>query len=450
MKSSARRNTRRPLPGYQSLEARRLLAADLPAAAPVPNTYLNSTPAQSYSHAIVGNYRRDFADVLSGSNEQWQYLWNAPDDWSTNNNGDQDTNPVGVTNTYMPLSVNDRVFRPTGTQVPNAASGHLFLTNRGGHTGIHAGLSTTNAHDRYAVTAFEVANAGYFSIQDSFLTKNRPGGDAIEVVVHLDDGRILNRMTTQAGADYRIEFDTNLGFLEAGETIYVGVGAEGDHLQDRFIWNFSIARYEGSVAGHFSSDFFDGKGDGGAWGLLWNSPEGFPDSNDDSRGLIGRSDEYHPLVFNGSTATPGYGATNFGDVAELYFDQQPDDQQPNRQSIVSGHPGSAGMATNSDRYAIVAFTVDSSGYYSITDSILRATGTFGNGIEILVHNESGETTHHDLIAVQQNHSFDHSLGFMNAGESLYVAIGADGNDLDDHFEIDFRVVSGAGQWSSLV
>lgn len=105
-----------------------------------------------------------------------------------------------------------------------------------------------------------------------------------------------------------------------------------------------------------------------------------------------------------------------------------------------GHPGRGTLQGEiDDRYVIAGFTIDTSGEYRIRDSRVINDGcSFGNGgivkiyvgdklIESNVFDSGGET------------SFDTTLGMVEAGDTIYVALGPNGKDGCDGFKWDFAI-----------
>lgn len=193
---------------------------------------------------FVANYRADFkvdAPLASG----WQYLWNAPSDWVENaSSGDLRSGFVGVPGEYVPLQDAGDVWTPDGDAVGsnNFPAGFLKLSATGGHPGKHTDLS--NLRDRYAIAAFSVPFEGNYAIENSFLTKGASSGDAVEVLVFPGaSSPILQREAAPAST---IDFNVQIGFLEAGKTIYVAFGPGESGSSDAFLTDFDIVHYPGT------------------------------------------------------------------------------------------------------------------------------------------------------------------------------------------------------------
>ncbi len=191
--------------------------------------------------SIVADYRDDFRAELPLANG-WQYLWNAPEGWQAGkSNGDLRTGAVGNPTSYQTLVDAGKVWTPDGDSVNNRFPDRaLRLHDEGGRPGAHAGAGR-NAQDRYAIAAYTVTEAGFYSITDSFLTRPNITGDGIEVVVHVNDNRPILVTEAGVGPEGTTDFNTKIGFLEAGDTIYVAFGPGQSSKRDGFETDFSIA-----------------------------------------------------------------------------------------------------------------------------------------------------------------------------------------------------------------
>src|SRR5262249_37328684 len=113
-----------------------------------------------------------------------------------------------------------------------------------------------------------------------------------------------------------------------------------------------------------------------------------------------------------------------------------------------GHPGlgTSYPAGNLARYAIAAYTVTSSGPYELDNATLgRASTVTGPGIdgdEVLVFvNNTGGSPLLRRTALRGGRStpFNTSLGLLNAGDTVYVAVGALASDSYDAFTLNFTL-----------
>ncbi len=177
---------------------------------------------------VVADYSDDF-QTSPGPASGWQYLWN-------------ETGAFGNANNYSVMPVSGGQYRPSSEPYLNLASGS-------GHPG--SGLDQGGAFNVLTIAAYTVASDGNYSIANSFLTRDGTFGDGVGVMLH------VGNTVTQIGAiaaEGSGNFDTSLGFLTAGTTVYIGVSPDGPGAgssdgNDFFTWDFSIVRQEASQNG---------------------------------------------------------------------------------------------------------------------------------------------------------------------------------------------------------
>lgn len=193
---------------------------------------------------VVANYRDDFsanAPLAAG----WQYLWNAPSGWVANaSSGDLRSGLIGVPGKYHALQDAGTVWTPDGDTDGNnnSPAGFLKLTANGGHPGRHA--EGTLSRDRYAIAAFTVPSNGFYSIENSVLTKTSSSGDAVEVLVFPGiSSPVIRREAAPASST---DFDVQIGYLDAGQTLYVAIGPGTTTTSDSFLMDFDIVHVPGS------------------------------------------------------------------------------------------------------------------------------------------------------------------------------------------------------------
>ncbi|MCA9247979.1 MAG: right-handed parallel beta-helix repeat-containing protein [Planctomycetales bacterium] len=233
VRGKGRRRSSRPTPISnrsthfcgEALEDRRLLAVD--------------------GYEIIADYADDYsrnAPLTDG----WQYLWNAPDNWiSKGGKGDLDTGRLGETSSYLPLEDAGNFWTADGDRANNSMPDRsLRLKPNGGRPGLPAGKAG-NGVDRFVIAAYTVDSDGFYAIADSFLSKRSSKGDGIDLVVHVNDYRPVFVSSAGAGLDEAIDFDVEIGFLQAGDTIYVAFGPGDSPTSDNFEADFSIARAAG-------------------------------------------------------------------------------------------------------------------------------------------------------------------------------------------------------------
>ncbi|MCY3024102.1 MAG: hypothetical protein NTW87_34425, partial [Planctomycetota bacterium] len=146
---------------------------------------------------------------------------------------------------------------------------------------------------------------------------------------------------------------------------------------------------------------------------------------------IGTAAKYQDLVWND-------GQKSYAAHTQAY----PVNEPPGwvRLSADTSHPGrGAGQGVGFDRYAIAAYTLDAakSGKMAITGSLQRraADGTIELRIYVndtLKENEKTDGSSNPL-------DFALLLGTLNGGDTVYVAIGPDGQDAMDSCAVDFTI-----------
>lgn len=179
------------------------------------------------SHAdltVVADYQDDFNPV--SPQRGWQYLWNRD-------------SPVGDESGYVSLNW-DGVSRYDSDAVralpdPTEFDWGRFDSSGGVCPGDGAGGSIS--HDRCAIAAYSVRVAGDYVIADSEIRQLRTSGDGTEVFVYVNDD--LVRQITN-GTNQTSDFDSSLGYLVPGDTIYVAVGPRADNGSDAARIDFSI------------------------------------------------------------------------------------------------------------------------------------------------------------------------------------------------------------------
>ncbi|WP_419194859.1 Ig-like domain-containing protein, partial [Novipirellula herctigrandis] len=184
---------------------------------------------------MVADYVDDFQNGSPPTG--WQYLWN-------------ENGSFGNASNYSPLTWESWRYYPKGvTTTP-------YLTGTGGHSGNGSDDATSGGFDRYAIAAYTTQSDGEYSIADSLLSRSGEFGDGVEVAVHVTGGEItqLLQVSPEDPDTTALEgtgtFDTPLGFLAAGTTIYVAVGPDGldagsSNGNDGLSWDYSIVRIDG-------------------------------------------------------------------------------------------------------------------------------------------------------------------------------------------------------------
>ncbi len=106
----------------------------------------------------------------------------------------------------------------------------------GGHPG--RGTLQGEANDRYVIAGYTVDSTGEYQINNSFVTNNScTYGNGGIVKVYVDDN-LIDSIIFDVGGN--ISFDVNLGMIDAGSTIYVALGANGEDGCNGFSWDYEI------------------------------------------------------------------------------------------------------------------------------------------------------------------------------------------------------------------
>ena len=393
---------------YESLEPKRLLAT------------------------VVANYVDDFAANGGPLTTGWQYQWNAPDsnDVSTGAIDDPTTrfeslSFTGSRTTWTPDGDYNPVNDPNGAWVKLAANG--------GHPGVGDG-HFRNGVARYSIASYTVQESGVYSIDNSFVglnpTSSTAPTDGVEVRVFVNretpvDVVIVDKNSTSY-------FDAPLGFLAAGDTIHVAFGAHGHNGYDYFTTDFDVVRQQSleQQVGNYRDDF----GTSGNWEYYWNAPE---DWSSTERGKLWSNGVGDPLSYT-QLKPAGQFLTADGDTNGL-------NSSPDYFLRLNSSGGVVGNGYTSpilqDRFAIAGFEVQHSGQYGISDSYLSVFDGSFNGIELYIHVENGpQLNQQSVFRSGETSSFDLNLGYLQKGDTVYVAFGANGNHIRDRFETDFSIV----------
>lgn len=173
------------------------------------------------STEIVAHYQGDFRNTSPAPG--WQYYWNAQ-------------GPIGQADQYVAMLSNGSFYDSDGTSgLPDATDlAYGSMKQRGGHPG--RGISQGQSDDRYVIAAFTVNRVGEYRIVqseiiDSGCTRN---GGVVELYVNdtLIQQSTYGPVTTS--------FNSVVGNLVAGDTVYVAVGPNGSDGCDGFIWDYKL------------------------------------------------------------------------------------------------------------------------------------------------------------------------------------------------------------------
>ena len=338
----------------------------------------------------------------------WAYQWNS-------------LGTIGNSANYTNLLAAGGGYDSNGVAgLPDAEPGaFVSLHSGGGHPGRGSGQTggVGNTIDRYAIASYTIqpGEAGPVYITDSFVRVPSAAGSV--------DTRVYVNNTEIRRFDGILTTNTNingfLGNLVAGDKVFVAVGPQVLDGSDSFNFDFTLATTPtvgASTSASYQADFLSPAPKQG-WQYLWNS-----------NGAIGNPLNYKPMQFNGTQY-------------ELDTDGTfPDSEPAAFLSLTStgGHPGRGFSQSGAlNRYTIASYTVPLAGAYDI-NGFIDALGSGEN--DLIVHVNSGAALI-NLTSVTGNSAFRAALGFLNAGDTIYVAAGpgATGFDFSDNFSWNFSI-----------
>lgn len=202
--------------------------------------------------AVVATYGSEFQGTAFPAG--WQYLWNAPAGYNPGvSSGDGSAGAIGNPANYVPLLWNGADWTPDGdaTTGNNQPAGFSRL----GANLLHPALGATqlggvgNTLDRYIIMAYTIQpadGAGTYSITDSTIQRLQVGGNgtqAVSVLVHVNANAPVFGSGSIGTGDGVVSFNTSLGDLNVGDTVYVAVGPDGAAGTDSVgAFNFSLDR----------------------------------------------------------------------------------------------------------------------------------------------------------------------------------------------------------------
>ncbi len=196
-----------------------------------------------------GTYLGEIADFRDENGYGWAYMWNAPTGWVDNLPYDGTSGKITDTNAYQFLLWNDGNGR-WAVNSDNISStgepgGWVQLHASGGHPGSGPEDPAQTTVQRRPITAYTVSEAGYYGISNGWVKKGSELQNPIHVVVLVNDEIKFSKIGPNATS---IDFNCELGYLEAGDTIYVGFGAYLSRGNDGFNFDYSIVKLPGAGA----------------------------------------------------------------------------------------------------------------------------------------------------------------------------------------------------------
>jgi hypothetical protein len=191
--------------------------------------------------------------------------------------------------------------------------------------------------------------------------------------------------------------------------------------------NFTVAGGVTRVVAGYRADFQAGSPKAG-WSYQWNA-----------LGPITNPANYRLLAW--SPVTNRYSANG--------FPVQPDNSTTlfpyGGLGSTGGHPGrGVNQAATYDRFPIAAYTAKLSGYYGLSASSVTIATSASNGGQVMVFTETnGGVTftqkYSSTFPSVTPFAFNQNVGFLNAGDTIYVGVGPNLNDGSDSFSLDFSI-----------
>lgn len=415
--------------------------------------------------ATLADYNADFSGTSAPVG--WQYLWNAPSDWNGTSATDGSTGAFGNPANYVPLSWNGASWTADGdaNNGNGAPANYLRLTSLGGHPGRGTSqgevfsLTVPNSLDRYAIAAYTLLpgdlplGSGHVFLTGSSVGVAHSSG-TVRVDLHVNGGPVKNSVTVPGASSQSV--DRYLGNLNVGDTIYFGVGPSGADGNDSFTLGFQVADAPTGgttyLMANFRSDYQDGTLPEN-WRYLWNAPSDWngTSSSDGSTGNITSVADFEPLLPIANSWRVD-GDTNSANGSPGRFLQL---------TATGGHPGRGASdpeagnlnpQNSQERYTITAYDILFDGYYAIADSFFSTVDAAGNGNNVRVFtgsNPSFPVLDTVFAAGILDGNFDTAIGPLSAGDTIYVAVGANGTDGNDSYLIDFSIMYQVPEPSSL-
>ncbi|MES2593742.1 MAG: hypothetical protein V4662_00315 [Verrucomicrobiota bacterium] len=181
---------------------------------------------------VIADYRDDFKPTAPLPS--WSYWWNASGP-VTNPDNFRALNWSIVSPGYM---LNGLAYPATGT---DCNYGKLHST--GGHPGKGSTQQVAGSPDRFVLAAYTVKLAGYYGVNSSFVTVGAAVGNGLALQVYKDTAggtTFTNTFTGTCAPAATLNFNHNVGQLQVGDIIYIGVGPNTTDGSDGFSLDYSI------------------------------------------------------------------------------------------------------------------------------------------------------------------------------------------------------------------
>jgi len=191
--------------------------------------------------------------------------------------------------------------------------------------------------------------------------------------------------------------------------------------------SFTVAGGTARTVAGYRSDFQTGSPKAG-WSYQWNALG--PITNPANYRLLAWSPVTNRYSVNGFPVQPDNSSTLFPYGGF---------------SSAGGHPGrGSNQGATYDRFPIAAYTVKLSGYYALTGTTVTMATAASNGGQVMIFTEtnSGATFTQKFSSTFPSvtpFTFDQNVGFLSAGDTIYVGIGPNLSDGNDSFSLDFNI-----------
>lgn len=181
---------------------------------------------------VIAGYRADFKThaPLPG----WSYLWNALGPI---------TNAANFRTLNYRISGSNYTVNGTPAYPDNTVTlaPYVALNSTGGHPG--RGVNQSATYDRFAIAAYTVKLAGYYGVSSGFVKIGSTASNGGQVVIYTETNNgaaFTQKFTGALVGGVQFDFSTNVGQLQPGDTIYVGIGPNLHDGSDGFSHDFSI------------------------------------------------------------------------------------------------------------------------------------------------------------------------------------------------------------------
>ena len=371
--------------------------------------------------ATIADYRNDYATATFPP--CWVYQWNAG-------------GAIGNTNSFSDLmwSADAGVWNVDGgSPFPRPVGYYVNVNSMGGHPG--PGPAEGAPVDRYVIAGYTLPVSTTLFVTGSLLRVTDLSGQ-VDLRLYVNNIPVRTLTTIQGNTNFETRFDGWLGNWSAGDIVYVTVGPSSSHNFDGFLLDYSLSdkpqpAHRTAVEGDSFTNQFRTVAPRQGWNYLWNSD-----------GPIGNPRNYSPLQWNGTRyerdtdstfpdETPAMWVTLFG---------------PN-----GGHPGQGtGHGAPYDVYAVASLCVPVDGRYVLTNAWVNNTDAGSVSLIVHVNTNAPVVFLNGLTSVSSPHRFGTDLGLLNAGDTVYIGVGPDGDENNDSFVWDFTILLRGGRSTLMI